>query len=56
MDRTDDGARVTSSPGSDVAAELSRAIVLGGGKLRGMRTEQRSLEDLFLSLTQGGAT
>lgn len=55
LDRTDGGVRVTSSSEADVAPEVSKAIVLGGARLRELRAEQRSLEDLFLSLTKGGA-
>jgi ABC-2 type transport system ATP-binding protein len=55
VERAPSGATVTAVAGADVAPEVSRAIVLGGGKLREIRAEQRSLEDLFLSLTRGGA-
>jgi len=54
VERTEAGATVTASPGTDVGPEVSKSIVLGGGKLREIRTEQRNLEDLFLSLTKGG--
>ena len=54
VERTEAGAKVTASPGADVGPDVSKVIVLGGGKLREIRTEQRSLEDLFLSLTRGG--
>ena len=50
------GVDVTAQAGSDVSAEVSRALVLAGAALREMRAEQRSLEDLFLTLTKGGAT
>ena len=55
VERTNVGATVTAGMGADVAPEVSKAIVLGGGRLREMRAEQRSFEDLFLSLTKGGA-
>jgi len=55
VERTEGGVKVTARSGADVGPDVSKAIVLGGGKLREIRTEQRSLEDLFLSLTKGGA-
>jgi ABC-2 type transport system ATP-binding protein len=48
------GVDVTLPAGSDVSAEVSRALVLAGAKLKEMKAEERSLEDLFLSLTKGG--
>ena len=50
---TPTGVDVTTQPGSDASSEVSRALVLAGAELRGMTTEQRSLEDLFLALTKG---
>jgi len=48
------GLDVTASPGADIGPEVARTLVGGGAALREMRGEQRSLEDLFLSLTKGG--
>ena len=47
------GVDVTTQPGSDASAEVSRALVLAGAQLRALTTEQRSLEDLFIALTKG---
>ena len=49
------GVDVTATAGTDVSAEVSRVLVLAGAQLRGLHAEQQSLEDLFLSLTHGGA-
>jgi ABC-2 type transport system ATP-binding protein len=51
---TPKGVDVTVESGSDVSAEVSKALVLAGAQLREIRTEQRTLEDLFLALTKGG--
>ena len=53
--RTPNGVDITAEARSDVNAEVSRALVLGGANLRELRSEQHSLEDLFLALTKGGA-
>jgi len=50
------GVDVTTQPGSDASAEVSRALVFAGAQLRAMTTDQRSLEDLFLTLTKGGGS
>ncbi len=54
VERTAAGLDVTAEAGSDVSAEVSKALVLAGVRLRGLEAEQRSLEDLFLALTEGG--
>jgi len=48
------GLDVTTRPGSDASAEVSKALVLAGVQLHGLTRDQRSLEDLFLTLTKGG--
>jgi ABC-2 type transport system ATP-binding protein len=48
------GVDVTLPAGSDVSAEVSRALVLAGARLKELKAEERSLEDLFLALTKGG--
>ena len=53
--RTESGVDVTAKAGTDVSSEVSRELVLAGAELRGLQQEQRSLEDLFLTLTKGGA-
>ncbi len=55
VQKTEVGVDITAEAASDVSAEVSRALVLAGAQLRGLRAEQRSLEDLFLALTKGGA-
>ena len=55
VERTEAGVDVTAKAGTDVGSEVSKALVLAGAQLRELRAEQRSLEDLFLTLTQGGA-
>jgi ABC-2 type transport system ATP-binding protein len=55
VERTEAGVDVTAKAGTDVRSEVSKALVLAGAQLRELRAEQRSLEDLFLTLTQGGA-
>ncbi len=55
LERTESGVRITATPGSDVAPEVGKAVVLGGAKLRELRAQERSLEELFLSLTKEGA-
>lgn len=52
---TPKGVDVTVQPGADVSSEVSKALVLAGAKLRELRSEQRTLEDLFLALTTGGS-
>ncbi len=54
VQQTPMGVDVTTQPGTDASAEVSRALVMAGTQLRGMAAEQRSLEDLFLALTKGG--
>jgi ABC-2 type transport system ATP-binding protein len=46
------GVDVTTRPGVDASPEVSRTLVLAGAQLKGMATEQRSLEDLFFALTK----
>ena len=53
--RTHGGVDVTAEARSDVSADVSKTLVLAGARLRELRSEQRSLEDLFLALTKGGA-
>jgi len=53
--RTPGGVDVTAEARSDVSADVSKTLVLAGARLRELRSEQRSLEDLFLALTKGGA-
>jgi len=48
------GLDVTTRPGSDASAEVSKALVLAGVQLHGLTRDQRSLEDLFLTITKGG--
>ena len=55
VERTEAGVDVTAKAGTDVGSEVSKALVLAGAQLRELRAEQRSLEDLFLTLTQGSA-
>ena len=55
VEPTPAGVDVTARPGSDVSAEASKVLVLAGAQLRELRAEQRSLEDLFLAITKGGA-
>jgi ABC-2 type transport system ATP-binding protein len=52
--RTAVGLDVTVQSGSDVSADVSRALVLAGARLRELKQSERSLEDLFLALTKGG--
>ena len=53
--RTHGGVDVTAEARSDVSADVSKTLVLAGARLRELRSERRSLEDLFLALTKGGA-
>ena len=53
--RTPAGVDVAMEPGSDVSADVSKALVLAGAQLRALKAEQRTLEDLFLALTKGGS-
>ena len=53
VEPTPTGVDVTAQAGSDVSGEVSKVLVLAGTQLRELRAEQRSLEDLFLSLTKG---
>jgi ABC-2 type transport system ATP-binding protein len=55
VQKTEVGVDITAEAASDVSAEVSKALVLAGAQLRELRAEQRSLEDLFLALTKGGA-
>jgi len=55
VQETEVGVDITAESASDVSAEVSKALVLAGAQLRELRAEQRSLEDLFLALTKGGA-
>jgi hypothetical protein len=52
--RTAVGLDVTVQSGSDVSADVSKALVLSGARLRELKQSERSLEDLFLALTKGG--
>jgi len=55
VEPTPSGVDVSVEAGTDVSADVSKALVLAGAQLRDLRAEQRSLEDLFLALTKGGA-
>ena len=52
-DRRDDAAgfRLEVAPGRDVRRDVSRAVVTAGWGLLELRTQQLSLEDIFLQLT-----
>jgi len=54
VERTNAGVDVTAEARSEVNAEVSKRLVLAGARLREVRSEQHSLEDLFLALTKGG--
>lgn len=56
VEATPKGIDVTMQSGSDVTTEVTKALVLAGARLRELRPEQRTLEDLFLSFTHRGAT
>ena len=45
------GFRLEVAPGRDVRRDVSRAVVTGGWGLLELRTQQLSLEDIFLQLT-----
>lgn len=52
--RTSAGLDVTVAPGTDVSADVSKALVLAGARLKELKASERSLEDLFFALTKGG--
>lgn len=50
---TPKGMDVSLAPGSEATSEITKALVLAGVRIREVRKEQPSLEDLFLAITKG---
>lgn len=48
---SDDGWRIVSAPGHDVREAVGRAVIDGGFSLRELRSDDMTLEDIYLRLT-----